>query len=155
MDMRNSDCLDAMRSMSVNSVDTIITDPPYGLAFMGKDWDKGVPGQAFWSEMLRVAKPGASLLAFGGTRTYHRLTCAIEDAGWEIRDCLMWIYGNGFPKSLNIGKSLDKCGGKSLWWFKDFIREEREKRGLSFSQLADMLAPYFPECRCLSRFIQH
>jgi DNA modification methylase len=95
------DCLDVMRTMADGSVDAVVTDPPYGLAFMGKAWDHGVPGVAFWTEAARVAKPGAHLLAFGGTRTYHRLACAIEDAGWEIRDCLSWLYGSGFPKSHN------------------------------------------------------
>jgi hypothetical protein len=75
---------------------------------MGKAWDHGVPGEAFWREALRVAKPGAHLVAFGGTRTYHRLTCAIEDAGWEIRDCLSWLYGSGFPKSHDVSKAIDK-----------------------------------------------
>ena len=88
--------------MADSSVDAVVTDPPYGLSFMGKHWDHGVPGEAFWREALRVAKPGAHLLAFGGTRTYHRLACAIEDAGWEIRDCVMWVYGSGFPKSHNL-----------------------------------------------------
>lgn len=101
--IHHGDCLSVMSQMSANSVDSIVTDPPYGLSFMGKDWDHGVPGEVFWQEALRVAKPGAHLLAFGGTRTYHRLAVAIEDAGWEIRDCLMWLYGSGFPKSLNIG----------------------------------------------------
>jgi site-specific DNA-methyltransferase (adenine-specific) len=89
------DCLSVMPTLPENSVDSIITDPPYGLDFMGKEWDHGVPGVEFWQAALRVAKPGAILLAFGGTRTYHRLACAIEDAGWEIRDCMMWIYGSG------------------------------------------------------------
>jgi len=93
-----------MRAMDAESIDAIVSDPPYGLSFMGKGWDHGVPGQDFWIEALRVAKPGAHLLAFGGTRTFHRLVVAIEDAGWEIRDCLMWVYGSGFPKSLNIGR---------------------------------------------------
>jgi len=97
------DCRDSMRAMDAESIDAIVSDPPYGLSFMGKGWDHGVPGQDFWIEALRVAKPGAHLLAFGGTRTFHRLVVAIEDAGWEIRDCLMWVYGSGFPKSLNIG----------------------------------------------------
>ena len=105
------DCLDILPTLAANSVDTIITDPPYGLSFMGKDWDHGVPGAAFWAAALRVAKPGAMLLAFGGTRTFHRLTCAIEDAGWEVRDCLMWLYGSGFPKSLDISKAIDKAAG--------------------------------------------
>ena len=90
------------------SVDSIVTDPPYGLSFMGKDWDRGVPGVAFWIEALRVAKPGAHLLAFGGTRTFHRLACAIEDAGWEIRDTIMWVYGSGFPKSLDVAQAIEK-----------------------------------------------
>ncbi|HNB60822.1 MAG TPA: hypothetical protein PK308_10925, partial [Phycisphaerales bacterium] len=80
----HADCLDAMAAMAADSVDSIVNDPPYGLAFMGKAWDHGVPGVPFWAEALRVAKPGAHLVAFGGTRTYHRLACAIEDAGWEI-----------------------------------------------------------------------
>lgn len=105
------DCLEVMRGMEANSVDAIVTDPPYGLSFMGKDWDHGIPGESFWAEALRVAKPGAHLLAFGGTRTFHRLTCAIEDAGWEIRDCLGWIYGSGFPKSLDVSKAIDKAAG--------------------------------------------
>lgn len=95
------DCREVMKTLEANSIDCIVTDPPYGLSFMGKDWDKGVPNKEFWIEMLRVAKPGAMLLAFGGSRTYHRMACAIEDAGWEIRDCIMWIYGSGFPKSHN------------------------------------------------------
>ena len=106
-----ANCLKRMRSMEPNSIDTIITDPPYGLEFMGKVWDHGSPGPAFWRAALRVVKPGAFLLCFGGTRTFHRLTCAIEDAGWEIRDCIMWLYGTGFPKSLNISKAIDKAAG--------------------------------------------
>jgi len=97
------DCLEKMRKIDDNYISAIITDPPYGLKFMGKSWDHGVPGIEFWQEMLRVTKPGGYLLAFGGTRTYHRMTCAIEDAGWEIRDCIMWIYGSGFCKSHNFG----------------------------------------------------
>ena len=99
-------CLDVLPTLS--DVDAIVTDPPYGLSFMGKDWDHGVPGAHFWIEALRVAKPGAYLLAFGGTRTFHRLACAIEDAGFEIRDMIAWVYGSGFPKSLNVGKSVNQ-----------------------------------------------
>src|SRR5664280_3392932 len=105
------DCLTVMPTLEANSIDSIITDPPYGLDFMGKSWDHGVPGVEFWQAALRVAKPGALLLAFGGTRTYHRLTCAIEDAGWEIRDALMWLYGQGMPKCGDIGKLIDKSKG--------------------------------------------
>jgi hypothetical protein len=105
------DCRKAMCEMQPESVDAIVTDPPYGLSFMGKGWDHGVPGVEFWTEAMRVAKPGAHLLAFGGTRTYHRLACAIEDAGWEIRDCVMWVYGSGFPKSHDVSKAIDKAAG--------------------------------------------
>jgi DNA modification methylase len=97
------DCLAVMPTLDADSVGAIVCDPPYGLSFMGKNWDHGIPGVAFWAEALRVAKPGAHLVAFGGSRTFHRLACAIEDAGWEIRDTLSWLYGSGFPKSKNIG----------------------------------------------------
>jgi len=107
----HGNCLDVMKILPECSIDSIVTDPPYGLSFMGKDWDHGVPGEAFWTEALRVAKPGAHLLAFGGSRTFHRLAVAIEDSGWEIRDTIMWVYGSGFPKSLNIGKAIDKIQG--------------------------------------------
>ena len=95
------DCLVEMAKMETNSIDFIVTDPPYGLSFMGKEWDHGIPGVDFWKEAYRICKPGSMMAAFGGTRTFHRLTCAIEDAGWEIRDCCMWLYGSGFPKSHN------------------------------------------------------
>jgi DNA modification methylase len=111
-EIREGDCREVMASMAASSVDAIVTDPPYGLSFMGKGWDHGVPGVEFWTEAMRVAKPGAHLLAFGGTRTYHRLACAIEDAGWEIRDCVMWVYGSGFPKSLDVSKAIDRMDAR-------------------------------------------
>lgn len=107
------DCRDVLPTLPDGSVDSIVTDPPYGLKFMGKAWDHGVPGVEFWEHSIRVAKPGAHLLAFGGTRTFHRLACAIEDAGWEIRDCIMWVYASGFPKSHNVALSIDKKLGGS------------------------------------------
>ncbi len=94
-----------------NTFDACLTDPPYGLGFMGKSWDHGVPSAETWREVLRVLKPGAMLMAFGGTRTWHRLACAIEDAGFELRDTMMWLYGSGFPKSLDILKAIDKAAG--------------------------------------------
>jgi site-specific DNA-methyltransferase (adenine-specific) len=107
------DCLSVLAGLPENSVDTCITDPPYELGFMGKKWDSS--GVAFqpetWQAVYRVLKPGAILLAFGGTRTYHRLACAIEDAGFEIRDMIEWVYGSGFPKSYDIGKAIDKQAG--------------------------------------------
>ncbi len=105
----HGDCRDVLPTLE--PVDAILTDPPYGLGFMGKDWDHAVPGVEFWQAALAAAKPGAHMLAFGGSRTFHRLTCAIEDAGWEIRDCLMYVYGSGFPKSLDVSKALDKAAG--------------------------------------------
>ena len=92
-------------------VDHVVTDPPYGLSFMERGWDQAVPGPDYWRAIRAVCKPGALLLAFGGTRTYHRLTCAIEDAEWEIRDCLMWLHGQGFPKAADVGKMIDKAAG--------------------------------------------
>jgi DNA modification methylase len=112
------DCVEQMKTLEANSVDAIVTDPPYGLEFMGKAWDGfGTPlGFQTWSEQwareaLRVLKPGGHLLAFGGTRMYHRLAAGIEDAGFEIRDTLMWLYGSGFPKSLDVSKAIDKSAG--------------------------------------------
>ena len=101
-------CLDEMKKLDDNSVDSIVTDPPYGLSFMGKKWDYDVPSVAIWREALRVLKPGGHLLSFAGSRTYHRMAVNIEDAGFEIRDQIMWIYGSGFPKSHNISKGIDK-----------------------------------------------
>jgi site-specific DNA-methyltransferase (adenine-specific) len=114
MKLINNDCIAAMKEMPDNSVDSIVTDPPYELGFMGKSWDAS--GIAFnievWQEALRVLKPGGHLLAFSGSRTYHRMTVAIEDAGFEIRDQIMWVYGSGFPKSHNISKGIDKAAGE-------------------------------------------
>ncbi len=98
MTILTGDCLDLMRGFPDNSFDSIVTDPPYGFGFMGHNWDKGVPGVAFWIEALRVLKPGAYLLAFAGTRTQHRMCTNIEDAGFEIRDMIAWVYASGFPK---------------------------------------------------------
>ena len=113
MKIINLDCIEAMKQMADNSVDSIVTDPPYELGFMGKSWDAS--GIAFnvdvWREALRVIKPGGHLIAFSGSRTYHRMAVAIEDAGFEIRDQIMWVYGSGFPKSHNISKGLDKAAG--------------------------------------------
>jgi len=102
------DCIEEMRKLEPNSVDTIITDPPYGLSFMGKKWDYDVPSIDTFKEMLRVAKPGATMLCFAGTRTQHRMAVNIEDAGWILKDCIMWLYGSGFPKATDISKQLDK-----------------------------------------------
>lgn len=106
--LKTGDNLKILKNLPDNSIDAVITDPPYGLSFMNKKWDYEVPSVELWKEVLRVLKPGGHLLSFGGTRTYHRLVVNIEDAGFEIRDQIQWIYGSGFPKSLNIGKAVDK-----------------------------------------------
>lgn len=109
--LHNGDCLDVLRGMADNSIDSIVTDPPYGLSFMGKKWDYDVPAVEVWAECLRVLKPGGHLLAFAGTRTQHRMAVRIEDAGFEIRDMIAWVYGSGFPKSLDVSKAIDKAAG--------------------------------------------
>ena len=106
-----ADCLDALREMPDCSIDSIVTDPPYGLSFMGKRWDYDVPSVEIWAECLRVLKPGGHLLAFAGTRTQHRMAVRIEDAGFEIRDMIAWVYGSGFPKSMDVSKAIDKAAG--------------------------------------------
>lgn len=103
--------IELLKTLEPNSVDSVVTDPPYGLKFMGKKWDYQVPTIEFWKEVYRILKPGGHILSFGGTRTYHRMVVNLEDAGFEIRDCISWIYGSGFPKSLNIGKAVDKIQG--------------------------------------------
>lgn len=107
----NADSYQYLDTLSENSIDTVITDPPYGLKFMGKKWDYDIPRKDFWEKVYRVCKPGSIMLVFGGTRTYHRLAVEIEDAGFEIRDCIMWLYGQGFPKSYDISKGIDKYLG--------------------------------------------
>lgn len=104
------DSLKELTKLPENSVDSIVCDPPYELGFMNKGWDKsGIANSVqLWREALRVLKPGGHLLAFSGSRTYHRMACAIEDAGFEIRDQIMWVYGSGFPKSMDVSKAINK-----------------------------------------------
>jgi hypothetical protein len=121
--IHHGDCLDVLRTLGDASVDAVVTDPPYGLAFMGKKWDYDVPTVEVWAECLRVLKPGGHLLAFAGTRTQHRMAVRIEDAGFEIRDMIAWVYGSGFPKSLDVSKAIDKMDAG----------EEQERRRLRFT----------------------
>jgi site-specific DNA-methyltransferase (adenine-specific) len=107
----NGDNIEVLRTLPDNSVDSVVTDPPYGLKFMGKQWDYDVPSVELWKECYRVLKPGGYLLSFGSSRTYHRMAVKVEDAGFEIRDQIMWVYGSGFPKSHNVGLSIDKLLG--------------------------------------------
>jgi DNA modification methylase len=133
------DCREVLKGLPDNSVDSIVTDPPYELGFMGKKWDSS--GIAYdvtvWAECLRVLKPGGHILAFGGSRTWHRLAVAVEDAGFEIRDNIAWIYGSGFPKSLDVSKAIDKRGGSGALLTKEIgeaLRVARESRGMSKSK---------------------
>lgn len=119
------DSLEKLKELKDSSIDSVVTDPPYGLSFMGKKWDYDVPSVELWREVLRVLKPGGHLLSFGGTRTYHRMVVNIEDAGFEIRDQIMWIYGSGFPKSLDVSKAIDKAAGAT--------REKLKRTGKTFT----------------------
>ena len=119
-----------LQAMDAATFDASFCDPPYGMNFMNQKWDYGVPPSDVWQEVQRVLKPGAFLLAFGGTRTQHRVTCAIEDAGFEIRDCIMWVYGSGWPKSLDISKAIDKAAGA--------IREDLEPNPNKIGRTKDM-----------------
>lgn len=181
----NGDCAEVMAQLESDSVDAIVTDPPYGLAFMGAEWDSfgGSTGKetiderrrkmneylganavvpAFasshghapklsemhefqaamtpiFAEALRVAKPGAHLLCFGGTRTFHRMASAIEDAGWEVRETIMWVYGSGFPKSMDVAKAIDKTGGIDPKKSGSALMAARERAGMSRSEVADAI----------------
>lgn len=110
-ELHHGDCLEILKTLPDNHLDAIVTDPPYGLSFMGKRWDYDVPPVEVWAECLRVLKPGGHLLAFAGTRTQHRMAVRIEDAGFEIRDMIAWVYGSGFPKSMDVSKAIDKAAG--------------------------------------------
>ena len=126
------DNMESLKKLPENSIDSIVTDPPYGLSFMGKKWDYDVPSVEFWKEVYRVLKPGGHILSFGGTRTYHRMVVNIEDAGFEIRDQVMWLYGSGFPKSHNIGKAVDKLEGNERE-----VVGEKEQTGAKFKSWSD------------------
>lgn len=137
----SGDCLDVLPTLPDASVDAVVTDPPYLLGFMGRDWDSKAAHEHLdwhgaWAEQcLRILKPGAHLLAFGGTRTWHRLACAVEDAGFEIRDSIAWLYGSGFPKSLDVSKAIDKRQYWSLVERLDAeIKRAREQAGLSLRE---------------------
>jgi len=124
--------------MPANSIDTIITDPPYGLSFMGKSWDYDVPTVETWKECLRVLKPGGTALIFAGSRTQHRMAVNIEDAGFILKDCIMFLYGSGFPKATDISKQLDKMNGRDEDLRKElakYLRESINKKGITLKDL--------------------
>lgn len=133
------DCLDVLKTIDDNSIDSIVTDPPYGIKFMGKKWDYDVPSVEIWEECLRVLKPGGYLLSFAGTKTQHRMAVNIEDAGFEIRDMIAWLYGSGFPKSHNVSKAIDKAGGVSPKEQAHILKSKREIAGLSQEELAEIV----------------
>lgn len=145
--IHHGDCLDVLRQLPDNSIDSVVTDPPYSLQFMSKDWDRHESPKHFqdwcqqWAtECLRVLKPGGWLLSFGGTRTWHRLACAIEDAGFEMRDSIAWLYGSGFPKSLDVSKAIDKVRDWSLVeGLSAEIKRARAAAGLSLAQIGQAM----------------
>ena len=144
--------------MEDNSVDSIVTDPPYGLSFMGRKWDYDVPSVDIWVECLRVLKPGGHLLAFAGTRTQHRMCVNIEDAGFDIRDMIAWVYGSGFPKSHNVSKAIDEAAGAEREIVRTHVQSKNERiyghtvcssdgRGNKLEQVWDITAPATPEAQ--------
>lgn len=146
------DCLETLRGLPDNSVDSVVTDPPYGLSFMGKKWDYDVPSTEIWAECLRVLKPGGHLLAFAGTRTQHRMAVRIEDAGFEIRDMIAWVYGSGFPKSMDVSKAIDKARTEDVAPIRAIcrvIRAAMDERGMKSRHLVE----HFDGCH--SRLIDH
>jgi DNA modification methylase len=154
--------LDILKTFDDNSIDSIVTDPPYGLGkepnalevlqswittgyheikgkgFMGKEWDSFVPQPVFWKECLRVLKPGGHLLSFAGTRTYDWVVIGLRIAGFEIRDLIAWVYGSGFPKSLDIGKQIDKRNGKDISWFGTWLRNWREENNIKQNEVSKL-----------------
>lgn len=132
------DNLDIIKCFPDNKIDAVVTDPPYGINFLNKKWDYDVPTVEFWEEVYRVLKPGGHILVFCGTRTQHRMAVNIEDAGFEIRDILSWLYGQGFPHGYNIAKGIEgiiKSGNANTTEFKDLKGDEKEK-GLGYSRMA-------------------
>jgi DNA modification methylase len=140
----HGDCLTVLAELPDASVDAVVTDPPYELGFMGKGWDaSGIAYRVdLWAEALRVLKPGGHLLAFGGTRTWHRLACAIEDAGFEVRDSIAWMYGSGFPKSLDVSKAIDKARNDDSEWRRvgQWLKAQREAAGFTRQTIAPLLS---------------
>jgi len=125
------DCLNALQTLDSNSIDSIVTDPPYGISFLGNDWDYELPSYAIWEQCLRVLKPGGYLLSFSSARTYHRLAVSIEDAGFDIRDQIMWVYGQGMPKGKNLKPAHEPiCVARKP--FKGSLKDNHKKWGTGY-----------------------
>lgn len=145
--IHRGDCLATLRQMPTNSIDSVVTDPPYGISFMGKKWDYDVPATEVWAECLRVLKPGGHLLAFASTRTQHRMAMRIEDAGFDIRDMLAWVYGSGFPKSRDVTEVMQAylageraeptapAARPGMYQVTAFLRQARDRAGWSNRQI--------------------
>tara|TARA_R100000773_G_scaffold28287_1_gene24324 strand:+ start:207 stop:1163 length:957 start_codon:yes stop_codon:yes gene_type:complete len=142
-DLILGNCLEKLKDIDTQSIDAVITDPPYGISFMQNRWDYDVPSVKIWKECFRVLKHGGHILSFSSARTYHRLVCNVEDAGFEIRDQILWIYGTGFPKNLDIGKGVDKLQGnqrKSLGFYDPRSTQDggnRKNRAIGNQQVAN------------------
>ena len=137
--LHTGNCLEVLKEFPDNCIDSIVTDPPYGLSFMGKKWDYDVPSVDIWRECLRVLKPGGHLLSFAGTRTQHRMAINIEDAGFEIRDMIAWVYGSGFPKSLDVSKAIDKAAGAEREVIGQQVRKnDRDANSLKMGRVSDV-----------------
>src|SRR5271154_508887 len=152
IDIKHGDCLEVMRGMEENSIDFVVCDPPYMIGFMGKTFDKFENNPAanseLWKEALRICKPGSMLAAFGADRTHHHLMNALENSGWEIRTCIYWIFGSGFPKSLDVGKAIDKRGGKpcAFYKFADEYEKAIKNSNYNHSQIDDLLGIKSSSC---------
>jgi len=129
------DSLEVLKDFENNYFDSVVTDPPYGISFMSKSWDYDVPQVELWKEVYRVLKPGGHILSFAGSRTYHRMAVNIEDAGFEIRDMLGWLYGSGFPKSHNVGKAVDKLQGRNSQKEIEFVEWLKTHNTFSISEI--------------------
>jgi site-specific DNA-methyltransferase (adenine-specific) len=138
------DCLEIMQRMEDNSIDAVVTDPPYGIGLFGEAWDACVPGVDYWAEVLRVAKPGAHMAAFGGSRSFHHLVTAIEQAGWEVRDVIYWAYSQGAPRNRDISKDMDRIAGAD----REVIGRKKDVNGQTMHDRgADAYADLHPDLR--------
>ena len=161
IDIINGECLEDLKTYPDNHFTSIITDPPYGLSFMGKKWDYDVPSIEIWKECLRVLKPGGTLLCFAGSRTQHRMAVNIEDSGFYIKDCLMWLYGSGFPKATDISKQIDKIAGAEREMINTVVKSTHKNgtaynwAGCNDTGVCNETAPSTPEAKLFNGYKSH